>query len=168
MEKEKINQLEKISIRMTEWVGTTTSLVVHTILFIFAFTLAYLGFDLEKILLFVTTIVSLEAIYLSIFIQMTVNRSTQSLEEVEKDIDEIQENVEELGTDIGEIQEDVEELGTDIDEISEDIGEIQEDVEEIQEDADEDDKHEEHTKMTLSKIETRLQQIVDDIKTLKE
>ena len=37
-----------------------------------------------------TTAVSLEAIYLSIFIQMTVNRNTQSLEEVEEDIEGIQ------------------------------------------------------------------------------
>lgn len=55
-------------------------------------------------MLFLTTIVSLEAIYLAIFIQMTVNRNTEELQEVGQDIDEIQE-------DIDEIQEDVDDIG---------------------------------------------------------
>ena len=42
----------------------------------------------DRMLLVLTTIVSLEAIYLSIFIQMTINFQQQSLEEVEQDIDE--------------------------------------------------------------------------------
>ncbi|MEK7616618.1 MAG: hypothetical protein AAB414_01025, partial [Patescibacteria group bacterium] len=41
------------------------------------------------------TWLSIEAIYLAIFIQMTVNRNTQSLEEVEEDIEDIQEEVSE-------------------------------------------------------------------------
>jgi low affinity Fe/Cu permease len=54
--------------------------------------------------------VSLEAIYLAIFIQMTVNQNTQSLREVEVDIDEIQENIDEIQEDVDEIQEDVVEM----------------------------------------------------------
>lgn len=98
--------LEKIAIVMTEWVGTTQSIVIHSAIFFISLFLALIGFNTDKILLILTTIVSLEAIYLSIFIQMTVNRNTKSLEEVEEDIEEIQEDVEGLEEDIEDIQED--------------------------------------------------------------
>ncbi len=87
-----------------KWIGSTQSMIFHTIVFI-----AFLGLTLsgiasrDLILLIWNTIVSLEAIYLAIFIQFTVNRNTTSLREVEEDIDEIQEDVEELGEDVEEI-----------------------------------------------------------------
>jgi uncharacterized protein YoxC len=74
-------------------------------------------------LLVLTTVVSLEAIYLAIFIQFTVNRQAQSLKEVEEDVESIQENVEELEEHVEEIKEDVEEIQEDIDEITEDENE---------------------------------------------
>ncbi len=149
------------SVRATEWVGTTTSLTVHTVIFLAALILPYTGLvSTDKAFLVLTTVVSLEAIYLAIFIQMTVNRSNQSLAEVEKDIDEIQEDVDEIGEDIDELSEDVEELSEDIDEIQEDIGEIQED------DA-EDEKADATTNNALQKIENNLQQIIKEIETLK-
>lgn len=83
--------LEKVSFKLTEMVGTPLSLIVHTLLFAGIFALRYLGVTTDYILLILTTAVSLEAIYLSIFIQMTVNRNTESLEEVEEDIEDIQE-----------------------------------------------------------------------------
>src|SRR3989344_5054930 len=64
----------------------------------------------SNILLILTTVVSLEAIYLSIFIQMSVNRHSQELEEVSEGIEEIQEDVDEIQKDVDEIQEDVEEI----------------------------------------------------------
>lgn len=85
--------LEKISFKLTEWVGTPISLIIHTLLFVGVFALRYFGVTADYILLVLTTLVSLEAIYLSIFIQMTVNRNTESLEEVEEDIEDIQEDV---------------------------------------------------------------------------
>jgi peptidoglycan hydrolase CwlO-like protein len=91
-------------------------------------------------LLVLTTALSLEAIYLAIFIQMTVNANTASLREVEEDIDEIQEDVEELGEDLDEIQEDIGEIQEDVEEMSEDIDEIQEDVEELNEEDEEEVK----------------------------
>lgn len=69
----------------------------------------FFGYTLDQILLILTTAVSLEAIYLAIFIQMTVNKTTQSLEQGEEDIDEIQEDVEDIQEDVDEIQEDVDE-----------------------------------------------------------
>ena len=88
--------MEKIAMRWTRWIGSPASLVVHTIIFLGCVTLGFFGVNWDQILLVLTTVVSLEAIYLAIFIQMTVNRNTKSLEEVEKDIDEIQEDVDEI------------------------------------------------------------------------
>lgn len=83
--------LEKVSFKFIKWVGTPYSVVFHTLLFAGIPTLSLLGFDLRTILLIFTTWLSVEAIYLAIFIQMTVNRNTESLEEVEEDIEDIQE-----------------------------------------------------------------------------
>ncbi|HEX5774866.1 MAG TPA: hypothetical protein VFY28_02825 [Candidatus Paceibacterota bacterium] len=113
--------------RAVEAVGSTASLVVHSIAFTAFFVIALLGIvSWEIMLLVLTTLVSLEAIYLAIFIQITVNRHTLSLKEVEEDIDEIQEDVEELGEDVEDIQEDIEEISEDIDEIQEDFEEMSE------------------------------------------
>lgn len=87
----KLTVLEKISFKLTDWVGTPVSLVIHTLLFVGIFALRYVGVATDYVLLILTTAVSLEAIYLSIFIQMTVNRNTESLEEVEENIEDIQE-----------------------------------------------------------------------------
>lgn len=79
--------------------GSPASLITHTLLFILAFVLGIVGVDWDRVLLVLTTIVSLEAIYLSILIQMTVNRHTESLKEVEEDVGEIQEDLEEIQED---------------------------------------------------------------------
>jgi septal ring factor EnvC (AmiA/AmiB activator) len=121
------SKIEGLAIAATRWVGSVQSLVIHTILFITCFAVVWVGFvGVDKMLLVVTTIVSLEAIYLAIFIQMTVNRQTEVITEVEHDIDEMQE-------DVGEIQEDIDEIQKDVDEIQEDVDEIQEGVEELSE-----------------------------------
>ena len=79
--------IKDLPVRLTDWIGSTASVVVHTIFFVGIFALYVFGVNLEKILLLLTTAVSLEAIYLAIFIQMTVNRNTQSLVEEEGNID---------------------------------------------------------------------------------
>ncbi len=86
--------------RIVGSVGSVGSLAIHTVAFASFFLLAVFGIlSWELMLLVLTTILSLEAIYLAIFIQITVNKHTQSLREVEEDIDEIQEDVEELNED---------------------------------------------------------------------
>ncbi len=112
--------------KLTSWIGSVSSLVVHTVLFVGVFVAILLGAPVDKSLLVLTTIVSLEAIYLSILIQMSVNRTTQSLEDVEEDIGEIQQ-------DIDEIQHEVEDIGEEIEDIQEDIEEIGENIEDIEE-----------------------------------
>ena len=135
------------ALSITRWIGSPSSLLVHTILFILSFTAVLTGYiTFDSMLLVLTTIVSLEAIYLSIFIQMTINFTTASLEEVEQDIDEIQE-------DVGEIQEDVEEL--------------QEDVEEMSEEDKADEKEEEQQQKTLAQIQADLHKLVQDIEKLQ-
>ncbi len=132
--------LEKISIKATEWIGTPISIVIHTLAFIGIFALWLFGVKIDQILLILTTAVSLEAIYLAIFIQMTVNRNTASLEAVEEDIDELQEDVED----------------------------ITEDVEDLQEDDIEEDKKEVETEKTLKDIEAYLIKVQKDIELLRK
>jgi len=110
--------------RVIVWVGSPASLLLHTIAF-FAFFAASLSHlvDWTTMLLVLTTVVSLEAIYLAIFIQFSVNRQAASLKEVEEDVESIQEDVEELGEHVEGIKEDVEEIQEDIGEISEDEAE---------------------------------------------
>ncbi len=93
--------------RLTTWIGSVPSLVLHSIIFFAFLILSVIGiFPWDLMLLILTTIVSLEAIYLAIFIQMTVNRHTESLREVEADVEEIQEDIEEMSEDLEEMTED--------------------------------------------------------------
>jgi peptidoglycan hydrolase CwlO-like protein len=139
--------IEDLPVKVTDWIGSTSSIVVHTIFFIVIFALRLFGVATSDILLILTTVVSLEAIYLAILIQMTVNRNTLSLQEVEEDIDEI--------------QEDVQVIEKDIDEIQEDIDEIQEDEEETQKT----DKKQEELILT---IEATMRKLVQDIEALRQ
>lgn len=102
----RMSELERVSHKVTRWVGTPQSIIVHSFLFAGIFIFTLFGIGIDKIMLVLTTVVSLEAIYLSLFIQMTVNRNTESLEDVEEDIEDIREDVEELSEDIDDIQED--------------------------------------------------------------
>lgn len=129
-----MNDLELMALSVIRAVGSVWSVIIHTLIFASAFVLVLMGADFERVLLVLTTLVSLEAIYLSIFIQMSVNFQARALANVEKDIDDIQENVEEISHDVEEIAEDVEEIAEDVEDIAEDVEEMQEDIDEIQED----------------------------------
>ena len=167
--------LEYLSRRATRWVGSVESLVFHTAVFVVSFLLFFFGVPFTNILLVVTTVVSLEAIYLSIFAQMTLNKHTDELEDIQEDVGEIQEDVEEIQEDVDEIQEDVGEIQEDVDEIQEGVGEIQENVEELQEDeADPSvmDNKQEHTKQPvdiamLERIEHALKELGKEISEMK-
>ncbi len=127
--------------RLTTWVGSVPSLVLHSIIFFAFLLLSVIGiFSWDLMFLILTTIVSLEAIYLAIFIQMTVNRHTESLREVEADVNEIQEDIEEMSEDLEEITED----------------EHTEEHEKSQEDA------------TLETLTNDIRKILDDLEQLKK
>ncbi len=155
------NNAQKVALSVTRWVGSPASIVVHSILFLGSFALAFFGFfAFERMLLVLTTIVSLEAIYLSIFIQMTINYTTAEIVEVGKDINEIQE-------DIDEMQEDVEEIQEDVDELQEDVEDISEDVEEMSEEDAADEKSEAEDKRTLAMMQSDLKKLLQDIEKLQ-
>src|SRR3989344_293679 len=98
MIKDKITfkHLADIPVKITDWIGSAPSVILHTIFFAGIFLLKVFGISTNDILLILTTVVSLEAIYLSIFIQITINRNTQSLVSFEEDIDEIQTDIDKL------------------------------------------------------------------------
>lgn len=156
---EKLTMLEKIANGIIWWVGSIQSLVFHTIFFIVCFALPIFKIvEFEHMLLVLTTVVSLEAIYLAIFIQMSVNKSSEHIEDLKEDVGEIQEDIEEIQEDIDEIQED-------IDEIQEDVEEIQEDVEEINEDED-DESHSDRARTVM--LKSKVSSNKNDIKNLKD
>ncbi len=145
---------DTLATHFTEWIGTSSSIIIHTILFIGIFSLSIIGYTTEQILIILTTAVSLEAIYLSIFIQMSINRNSLSLQEVEKDVDEI-------AKDVDELQEDVEDIEGNVKDISKDIDEIQDD----------DDKQEDEVKRAaklIGKMETHLHEIIEELEALKK
>lgn len=171
MTEQRINSL---ALAITRGIGSPVSIAVHTVVFIGSFVLSFFHFiPFDRMLLILTTIVSLEAIYLAIFIQMSINLASQSIMEVEKDIDEIQGDIDEIQTDVEEISEDVEEIQEDVEEISEDVEEMSEDVEELQEDVDELNAEETQVqkdsreKIVLEKIQSDLHHLLSEIEKLK-
>jgi uncharacterized protein YoxC len=153
-----ISQIEKV----VAWIGSVPSLIFHSIVFLgFIIVIALNIFSQTTILLVWNTLVSLEAIYLAIFIQFTVNQNTRSLQEVEEDIDEIQE-------DVDEIQEDVEDLGEDLDEIQEDIEEMSEDIEELSEEDAEEEKMQKSHAANIDKLTDDIRRVLNDLEQLKK
>ena len=139
--------IQETALAITRAVGSPLSIIIHTVLFATSFLATTEGYiSLDRMLLVLTTIVSLEAIYLSLFIQMTINYTTESIQEVGEDIEEIQE-------DIGEIQEDVDEL--------------QEDVEDIVEEDETEKREESQEKATLDEIQSDLRKLLADVERLK-
>ena len=158
---EKQSKMTQAAFVIMWWMGSVTSLVVHTIVFVVSFVVVIFGAPWETVLLVVTTVVSLEAIYMNILIQMGVNQNTESLQVVEEDLDEIQE-------DVGEIQKDVDVIQEDVGEIEKDIDEIQVDIDEVGKDVSEDEQRDIGNRVMLSKIESQLQEIGKEIEQLKK
>jgi biopolymer transport protein ExbB/TolQ len=154
LKKRSLDKVEKVALNATRFIGSTESLLIHTILFIGSFILYFFGVPFEQILLVVTTIVSLEAIYLSIFIQMSVNRQYRKLHAVARDVEDI--------------QEDVDEIQKDVDEIQKDVDEIQEDVEDIQEEDKAEEKENEEDEEILSRIENTMGKLIEEVMELKK
>ena len=166
--------LERVAIGSTKYIGSPTSLVLHTIFFVVVFGLQKFGFTFEQTMLILTTAVSLEAIYLSLFIQMTVNRQARQIEEVSDDVDDIQEDVEEISKGIDEIQEDVEdiqenaeEISADMEGIHENIEGIKEDVEDLSEEFEKDEQSDDIEGQKIQRIERALEELLREIKALQ-
>jgi len=135
-----LDTIEKMAVTVTRWVGSGSSLVIHTLLFAGSFLAVYTHIVyFDRMLLILTTVVSLEAIYLAVFIQMTLNLQGQSIAEV--------------SADVGEIQEDVEELQGDVEDIS-----VEEFIEESEE---------RQQQKVLASIRDDLQRLIGDVDRLK-
>lgn len=143
-----LSPIEKRAESVTKWIGSTESIIVHTICFTVAFLVVIFGVvSFDRMLLALTTVVSLEAIYLAIFIQMTINRQAEVIAEVESEIEDIQEDLDEIGGEMDEIIEDMEELDEE--------GEI-------------DDVRKQEQKQTLQNIYNTIQKLSVDIENLKK
>ena len=165
---ERPSKVQRIALAVTKGIGSPLSIFLHTIVFAVGFATVLLHvLPLDTLLLILNTIVSLEAIYLALFIQMTVNLTTAAVKEVGEDIEGIQEDMGEIQEDIEEISEDVDELQEDVEEISEDVGEISEDVEEINEDDAEQEAHTSRQQAVLATIQSDLKRLMEDIEKLK-
>jgi len=99
-----------------EWVGTPQSLIMHSIFFIFMLFLPFFGANAALSLLILTTLVSLEAIYLNIFIQMGVNRHADEQAKTHKVLTNIEETIDDVQETIEDVQETVEDVQETIDE----------------------------------------------------
>lgn len=128
MKDKSLTKIDQLSNSFTKFLGTPLSIVLHTVFFIGIFLLVPLGFSLDQVMLILTTAVSLEAIYLSLFIQMSVNKASESLRDVEEDIEEIQEDVEQLDDNLDEVQENVEEDNFNEKNISEQLLKLHEEI----------------------------------------
>jgi len=100
---------EKELQKIVRWVGTPESLIIHTIAFIILLCLPLIGVPAYFSMLILTTIVSLEAIYLSIFIQMGVNRHADEQAQTKKVLSNIEETIDDVQETIEEVQETIEE-----------------------------------------------------------
>lgn len=114
--------MQKTAKAITHWIGTPQSIILHTVFF--TVMLLWCLFDKtnrDHILLVLTTIVSLEAIYQMLFLQLTVNQQGKELIEVKTAMDEVQESVESVQEAVEEVQETVEEVHEEVtDEIKSD------------------------------------------------
>lgn len=141
--------------RVTASVGSVESLFVHTVFFMAAFAAGIFGFiSWTTMLLVVTTLVSLEAIYLAIFIQMTVNRHAHELRGVSEDVEDIQEDIEEISEDVEGLEENVEE--------------IQEGIEEMTEEEKQDEIRKKKQVGSIDQLTADVQKLLLDIEALKQ
>jgi uncharacterized membrane protein len=157
-----MRSIQQAALGVTRWIGSPSSILLHTAFFAACFIAAYIHLvTFDRMLLVLTTIVSLEAIYLAIFIQISINSANEAIEEIEKDVDEIQEDVEEIERDVDEIQEDVEEIEKDVDE-------IQEDVEEMTEEEKIEQKAAKKEEVTLEDIHKSLHTLMNEVERLSK
>jgi septal ring factor EnvC (AmiA/AmiB activator) len=104
--KKKKDILNEASDNIIKWVGSTNSLIIHTAVFVLSFVSPFIfkvSFDL--VLLVLTTLVSLEAIYLAIFIQRSVNQQANRLEDVEDALDDVEESLDDVEESIDDVEE---------------------------------------------------------------
>lgn len=106
---------DKLANKMAWFLGSNASILTHTFIFEFFLILVILGYNLDSVMLILTTIVSLEAIYLSIFIQRTTNKQSEKLERFVREIryntvTHLEEPMDKVVNDLRELAEDTHQL----------------------------------------------------------
>lgn len=81
--------MEKISSGLIKWIGSPSSLLFHTALFIGFFTLRYFGIIGEYVFSLLIATMCLEAIYLAIFVQLIVKKNCKNLQHMQESINEV-------------------------------------------------------------------------------
>lgn len=157
----KIKAPKPFTEKFTAALGTPVSLFLHTVFFVVMFLLPFFGISFQDMMLALTTAVSIEAIYLALFIQMTVNRASESLEEVEESLEDVEESLE-------GVEEDLEGLEKNLGGIEKDIDGLEKDIDDIIEDDRDDDVHDKKVARMLSKIDARLNELHEEITRMKK
>lgn len=161
-------KLEDVANNATSWIGSIESLLIHTLIFAVSFSLVLFGIPIDRVLLVLTTVLSLEAIYLAIFIQMSVNQNTLRLNKVEHNIEDIAVDVGNIEHDIDEIQEDVQGIEKEVTEIGDNVEGIQEDVEGIQEDVEGIQGNVEEIAEDVEHIEKDIDELQEDVQGIEK
>ncbi len=164
--------LERIALEAPRYVGSPISLILHSFFFVGIFALQWFGYGFDQIMLILTTVVSLEAIYLSIFIQMTVNHHAHKLAQVSEDVEDISEDVDDISEDVEEISKDIDHIHENVKGISEDVNEISGDIDDLGEERERDDQEytadRTHDIQKIEHIKNTLEELLREIKTIKE
>ncbi|HEX2174051.1 MAG TPA: hypothetical protein VHL09_16590 [Dehalococcoidia bacterium] len=109
--------------------GSTVGVLVHSGLFAGIFALWLLGISIDEILLILTTAVSLEAIYLAIFIQRSTNWQA---ERIETAVEEIHRNTEETLARLAALtKQEIDDVQEAVEDIEEKIGQVGDRLERI-------------------------------------
>ena len=98
------NLLDQASDKLIKWIGSTNSLIVHTAVFALTLVSCWIfPITFNSVLLILTTVVSLEAIYLAILIQRSVNQQSIRLDDVEESLDDV-------GESLGDVEESIDDV----------------------------------------------------------
>lgn len=88
----KSNRLQKA----IKFIGSVPSIMLHTIFFLCIGSLYFFHININTVLLTLTTMLSLEAVYLSLFIQYSINKNTEELSIIEDELDIIESDIEHI------------------------------------------------------------------------
>ncbi len=100
-------KIENFLLKIPDQLGSTSSIILHTCCIFASFLLVFMGVSINDILLSVTTVLSIEAIYLSLFIQLSVNKAGTSLKTVTDNTNEIIQEIDLISEDVDDMQEDI-------------------------------------------------------------
>ena len=134
----KSNIVDIVSDTIIGWMGSNVSVVLHTLFFLGALlspVLFNLSFD--TILLVLTTVVSLEAIYLSLFIQRSVNKQSIRLGDVEEALDDVEESVDNVEKALDDVEESVDNVEKALDDVEESVDNVEKSLDDVEKALDE-------------------------------